>query len=121
MLAGPAVAADCGSANNQLALDQCAAAELQAADTTLNAAYQQILGRLRADPDTAQLLRAAQRAWLGFRDSECAFAASAAVQGSIYPMLVTGCRAGLTRQRALQLGTYLHCAEGDMVCPVPAR
>ena len=50
LLAGPAVAADCGNATSQLALDQCAAAELQAADTSLNAAYQQILGRLRGDP-----------------------------------------------------------------------
>ena len=120
LLAGPAVAADCSNATSQLALDQCAAAELQAADTTLNAAYQQILGRLRGDADTAQLLRAAQRAWLGFRDGECAFAASAATQGSIHPMLVASCRAGLTRQRAEQLGRYLHCAEGDMGCPVPA-
>ena len=50
LLAGPAVAADCGNATSQLALDQCAAAELQAADTSLNATYQQILGRLRGDP-----------------------------------------------------------------------
>lgn len=121
LLAGPAAAADCGNATSQLALDQCAAADLQAADATLNAAYQQILGRLRGDPETTQLLRAAQRAWLGFRDSECAFAASAATQGSIYPMLVASCRAGLTRQRAEQLGSYLHCAEGDMGCPCRHR
>ena len=120
LLAGPAVAADCSNATSQLALDQCAAAELQAADTSLNATYQQILGRLRGDADTARLLRAAQRAWLGFRDSECAFAASAGTRGSIYPMLVASCQAELTRQRAEQLVSYLHCAEGDMRLP-PCR
>lgn len=118
---GPAAAASCDNATSQLALNQCADAELEAADTALNAAYQQIIGRLEDDPDTVQLLRTAQRAWLDFRDRECTFAASAAAQGSIYPLIVATCRADLTQRRTEQLGRYLHCAEGDLGCPVPAH
>jgi uncharacterized protein YecT (DUF1311 family) len=119
LLAGPAVAADCDDTTNQLALNQCADAEFHAADTALNAAYQQIVGRLKDSPTALERLRAAQRAWVDFRDKECAFAASAAEQGSIHPLIITSCRTDLTKQRTEQLGRYVHCAEGDIGCPVP--
>jgi uncharacterized protein YecT (DUF1311 family) len=44
---------------------------------------------------------AARRAWLGFRDAECSFAASSVSGGSIYPMIFGECLAGLTAARAV--------------------
>ena len=57
---GPANAG-CGDATTQLELNQCAGAALRLADTLLNAAYQQSLGRLGDRPDAVQRLRAAAR------------------------------------------------------------
>ena len=118
VLAGPAAAADCDHAASQFALNRCADAALASAGMALDAAYQQIIRRLEGAPDTAGRLRTAQRAWLEFRDQECAFAGSAAAQGSIHPLLVATCRTDLTRQRT-ERGRYLRCAEGDLGCPVP--
>jgi uncharacterized protein YecT (DUF1311 family) len=55
------------------------------------------------------------------RDAECSFAASAAAQGTVYPMLVAQCRDGLTRKRIDDLTAYLRCEEGVLDCPVPAQ
>ena len=46
------------------------------ADAELNVLYRQITARLKDDKATTELLVAAQRAWVAFRDAECAFSAS---------------------------------------------
>lgn len=119
--AGSARAADCSTAVTQADLDACAAQQFQQADARLNADYRQILARLRDDAATASRFTAAQRAWLGFRDAECDFTTSQSLGGSIYPMLVSMCRADLTQKRVKDFEGYLHCGEGDMNCPVPSR
>lgn len=121
MLAGPAVAQDCGDDADQAALNQCADKAFAAADATLNDRYKAIMARLADDPDTRKLLVTAQRAWLDFRDKECRFAASGVEGGSIEPMIVSGCRQALTEARVAALEVYLACEEGDLSCPVPAE
>ena len=64
------------------------------------------------------LLVAAQKAWIGFRDAECAFAVSSTEGGTIYPMEFTLCEQDLTEKRTAALKAYLHCEEGDLSCPV---
>lgn len=49
--------------------------ELAAANKRLNSTYQKILSRMA--PDEQDKLRKAQRAWLSFRDLDCAWAFSA--------------------------------------------
>ena len=90
-------------------------------DAELNAAYREIIGRLAGDPEARQRLVAAQRAWIAFRDAECAFATASSADGSIYPTCCTrpACD-GLTGARLAQLHAYLNCQEGDLACPVPA-
>jgi uncharacterized protein YecT (DUF1311 family) len=71
-------------------------AQAQAADTTLNSAYKSLMSAL---PTAGQgRLRESQRAWIMFRDKECAFRASR------YPDAASpardACLAGLTQQRA---------------------
>jgi uncharacterized protein YecT (DUF1311 family) len=75
-----AQAESCDGAKTQAAMNQCADQDFESADTALNAAYRQIIGRLRAQAKERQLLVAAQRSWLAYRDAECSFAASG-VQG----------------------------------------
>lgn len=119
LAAASAAAEDCDSAETQADMTACADAAYRAADAKLNAAYKAIASRLTDDADARKLLVAAERAWIAFRDAECAFATSAASGGSIQPMLVASCRERLTAARATDLESYLHCEEGDLACPVP--
>jgi uncharacterized protein YecT (DUF1311 family) len=116
----PAAARDCNTEATQSDLNACAGEDLRKTDAALNETYNRIMARLRPNPPAAQALRDAQRAWIRFRDGECAFATIGVEGGSIRPMLEGQCRQQLTGQRVTQLRRYLSCREGDMDCPVPA-
>jgi uncharacterized protein YecT (DUF1311 family) len=118
ILAGPAMAADCPG-QTQSDLNMCADQALRTVDAALNASYKAILGRLKQNDGTRNKLVAAERAWLGFRDAECAFVAAGVQGGSIEPMIELNCRANLTKRRQKDLDGYLSCQEGDLTCPVP--
>ncbi len=119
-LSSPAFSQDCAPTDeSQLCLNVRAGADYEAEDARLNKAYHEIMQRLSDSPEDKKLLQAAQRAWIAFRDAECDFSTNDSKDGSIYPMLVSGCRADLTKARTEQLGAYLNCEEGDMSCPVP--
>ena len=109
------------SDESQTGMNICADAGYKAADKKLNATYGEIVKRLADDAGGKKLLQASQRAWIGFRDAECAFSASGVDGGSVYPMILSGCLEGLTNDRTEQLGDYLKCVEGDMSCPVPSE
>ncbi len=113
-----AAAMDCAD-QTQLGLHKCADADFQRADKALNDAYREVLRRLAGDEHKKQLLRAAEQAWVAFRDAECEFAVSATENGSIYPMENLICLGDQTRQRTKAVDAYLHCEEGDLSCPVP--
>jgi uncharacterized protein YecT (DUF1311 family) len=102
------------AAQTQIELNQGAAASFHRADKDLNAKYELLLRRAGAH---AAQFRAAQRAWIAFRDSECDFAASGAAGGSIYAMIFSQCLERLTRARIGAFDAYLACREGDLSCP----
>ncbi|MBA8838074.1 lysozyme inhibitor LprI family protein [Ochrobactrum sp. RH2CCR150] len=118
----PATAASnkCANAQDQATMTQCAGEDFSAADKKLNASFKEIQKRLADDADGKKLFVKAQRAWIAFRDAECAFTTADASGGSIYPMLVASCKTDLTKQRNEQFQKYLSCEEGDTSCPVPA-
>ena len=121
LLAGVARADDCANAMDQATMDECAGKDFDAADKKLNDAYKQIEGRLKDNAGSKKLLVDAQRAWVVFRDAECAFQGGPqANSGSVRPMVVANCQAGLTNLRLKDLQDYLHCEEGVLDCPVPA-
>jgi uncharacterized protein YecT (DUF1311 family) len=122
LLAGPAAAVPpgCSEESTQFDLDVCADQEFKAADAELNSTYTEIEKRLREYPDGAKRLIATEKAWIGFRDAECDFQTFWSRQGSIYPLLVSECFTTMTKQRTEQLKVYLHCEDGDTLCPVPA-
>jgi uncharacterized protein YecT (DUF1311 family) len=117
-LSASAFAAECED-QTQSGLNHCADAAYQRADAALNVAYKEITRRLKGDAAAMQLLVAAQKAWIGFRDAECGFANSANAGGSIYPMVYAQCLERLTKARTSDLRAYLKCGEGDLGCPVP--
>ena len=107
------------SDESQMGMNICADADYKAADAKLNAAYQEIMKRLSDDAEGRKLLQTAQRAWIAFRDAECAFSANDSKGGSIYPMLVSECLTELTNARTAQLKANLDCPEGDVSCALP--
>ena len=99
---------DCAQAMAQVELTFCAEQDWQRADADLNDAYKAALALMRqidaglaVDQQGAEAhLRAGQRAWVSFRDEACAAEGYVMHGGSAEPMVIYGCRAGLTRQRA---------------------
>jgi len=120
-LLSSAHAEDCQNAASQRELNNCAHAAYEKSDAELNALYKQVTGRLKGDADQTKLLVAAQRAWIAFRDAECAFVSAPTTGGSINPMVQANCRDRITSARVNDLKSYLQCTEGDVTCPLPPK
>lgn len=113
LIAFPAVAqeVDCATAEAQVELTYCAEQDWLAADADLNAAYGAARAMMQgidadlpaAERGAADFLRDGQRAWVTFRDATCAAEGYAMHGGSAEPMVIYGCRARLTQQRAADL------------------
>ena len=95
----------CADPHTQQAINACAEQEYQEADTALNVVYRQLLGKL-GNERKAQL-KAAQRAWLKFRDAHCTFDSTQYGEGSMKPTLYYGCLTTLTRARTEELQKHL--------------
>ncbi|MGO4563764.1 lysozyme inhibitor LprI family protein [Rhizobium sp. 2YAF20] len=104
-------AADCGNAATQMDMNSCSDQDYQAADAELNAQYKKTrAAMLELDTGLDASLRGAekallagQRAWIDYRDGECEAEGFQARGGSMEPMLVSGCKATLTRARTKEL------------------
>ncbi len=102
------------SARNQLEMTTCAATLAKEADDRLNAAYRDLLRYL--DGDGRAKLVSAQRAWIVFRDKDCAFVSSGG--GSISPMNDALCRAGHTENRIRDLTKWPPNADRSALKPL---
>src|SRR5277367_2920950 len=87
----------------QSEMNRCADLDARQADADLNRVYQELLSKLKNDDNATKKLRAAQRAWLAFRDAhlqELYPAKDKQVQyGSIYPMCYAQVGAAMTKER----------------------
>ena len=120
VLAGTSIARaqECDrSDDSQQMMNICAGEDYQAADARLNQAYQDLISS--DDADGKRLLQAAQRAWIAFRDAECAHSTAASAGGSIHAMEVSQCLTRLTNDRIKQLAASANCEEGDVSCASP--
>jgi uncharacterized protein YecT (DUF1311 family) len=90
----------CPGSQTQAELNQCASQAFQKADAELNKLYRQLM----KDAGTGEKakLRAAQLAWLKFRDAHCEYEAFGNTGGSIYPMVYGFCLEEVTRERVKQ-------------------
>jgi uncharacterized protein YecT (DUF1311 family) len=80
----------CAAAATQTEMNACTAREYQQHDAAMNDIYQRLLAKL-ADPRQKTLLQEAERAWIAYRDKQCAFQSSGTEDGSIHPLIVATC------------------------------
>jgi len=117
-LAGNAAVAaqpDCStSASTQLAIDQCVGRHMKAFDQKLNDTYRALLAKVSKEGEDR--LRAAQRAWLTWRDAQCAFETMGTRGGSVNSSVYGMCIDKLTQEQTKRLDAQLHCEDGDLSC-----
>jgi uncharacterized protein YecT (DUF1311 family) len=121
------VKADClDKAETTMEMNACAGEEYNAADAELNRVYQALLKKYKDDPKFLAKLRAAQRAWLAYRDAEREAKFPHADESSVhYGSLFTMCealyRAELTKERTDHLREWLDGAEEADACAGSVR
>ena len=91
----------CADAQSQTEMNMCWGNQYKAADAQLNSVYREFTSKLNPE-ETAQL-KAAQLAWIKFRDANCEFVADAYKGGSIRPMIAAMCLADVTSTRTSEL------------------
>ncbi|MFD1910633.1 lysozyme inhibitor LprI family protein [Halodurantibacterium flavum] len=115
--------AACANATTQADLTACAGARRDRADALLNDAYAQAVAAMRdldADPvqpgaqplAAEETLRAAQRAWIAYRDAACEAEGLRHAGGSIRSMMILDCHTRLTEARTADLRFLLSPDQG---------
>lgn len=92
----------CENAPSQYEADDCAHKEYVAADAELNKAYNQLASKLEDQEQRAQL-KAAELAWIKYRDTNCEFEGLFYKGGTMRPMIESFCKSGMTRARTAEL------------------
>jgi len=92
-------------AQTQGEMNREAAAEFQKADRELNKLYPQVVAKL--DAEGQEKLKAAQRAWVAFRDAQAALEADSARGGTMAPLLHSASLTATTQDRIKQLRAFL--------------
>jgi len=101
-------ALDCANAVTTPDMNECAAREQKVVEANLNRTYQQLLKDLN-DPDSAatkKKLVVAQRAWVKFREADCAAVYEHYAGGTIRNLMHSGCMRGRAEQRIKELGAF---------------
>ncbi len=110
----------CQGVQSQMALNQCYCNEYGKADAELNKVYQQVLSANAGEGQLTEKLKAAERAWLAFRDAqlEALYPTTGSdpreQYGSVYPMCYCMAQTQLTVQRTQQLKEMLKQTEGNV-------
>lgn len=94
-----AAAGPCDSANTQMEMNECSQKEFKKADARLNAIYAKLKKALASDKQALGNLRAAQRAWIQYRDLHCSAAQKQFAGGSIAPLILSNCMEETTKHR----------------------
>jgi uncharacterized protein YecT (DUF1311 family) len=106
---------DCGKFTTQMDLNTCAVDNFKSADKALNNVYQALMAK-QDEVASKQRLKAAQRAWIAFRDRECAFEVGPQeTGGTIWPTENAGCLEGITASRIRELKQAISCT--PLTCP----
>jgi uncharacterized protein YecT (DUF1311 family) len=98
-------------ANTQSEMTACASDEAARVDANLNTTYRALLARVASQPEALAKIKAAQKAWVAYRDAyiEATYPAKdkAAEYGSVYPLEVTLLRAKVTQRQLAALEDML--------------
>lgn len=107
-----------GKAVSQVEINKCADDEFKRADEEMNRAYENLLAKAARNPVAVRKIKAAQKAWLAFREAhlDAMFPAEdkAAAYGVVQPMCASMLRAELARDRTKVLETMANPEEGDV-------
>ncbi len=108
-------------AYTQVDMNACAGSDFERADKELNEVYQEILKRYHNSPQFLKNLRAAQRAWLVFRDAQLNMIyplaeSPKANYGSVFPMCWATIKADITFEREKELRRWLGPFEEKEAC-----
>ncbi len=98
-----------GQASNDTEVADCTGQQLDQENAALNATYKALTAELD-DNEKAKLVQA-ERSWIAFRDTECAFSASGEEGGTDWPVVLAACQLSLTSQRVKDLKGYLNSEE----------
>jgi uncharacterized protein YecT (DUF1311 family) len=93
---------DCNNPQTQAQMNYCASLSAKDSDKKLNQVYRQLQSSL-SDAQQKKRLTEAQRAWLKFREAQCAFEQGVYSGGSIAPTIYYSCLTEVTKQRTKQL------------------
>jgi uncharacterized protein YecT (DUF1311 family) len=95
----------------QSEMNHCADLDARQANADLNGVYGELLSKLKSDNSAIKKLRAAQRAWLAFKDARLQELYPAtdkqAEYGSMYPMCYAQVATAMTKERTAQLRRML--------------
>jgi len=92
----------CAAATNTLELNECAQRQFDRQEKQLNAVYQDTLKLLEGSA-TKQLLIAAQRRWVEFRQADCDAQRNLFEGGTVAPQVYLGCMVDHAKQRGKEL------------------
>ncbi|WP_087725559.1 lysozyme inhibitor LprI family protein [Pandoraea sp. PE-S2T-3] len=104
----------CDNPQDQTTMNACAGKSLAASDKKLNETYNALVKKV--GPAGKSKLLSAQRAWLAWRDAQCAFETMGTDGGSIHAAMYASCADELTQAQTKRLDGQLHCQEGDLSC-----
>jgi uncharacterized protein YecT (DUF1311 family) len=100
-----------GKAKTQTEMNACAKDEAARVDAELNDIYRTLLTKTSSEPEAVAKIKAAERAWIAYRDAylDAMYPAEnkQAEYGSVYPMEVDLLRAQLTRQHVAAVSQLL--------------
>ena len=99
----------CDDAQTQFEMNQCARRESEAADAELNKVYNRLAAKLE-DEQRAQL-KAAELAWIKYRDTNCEFESAFYKGGTMRPMVHSYCLARMTNERTAELKQQIETDE----------
>jgi uncharacterized protein YecT (DUF1311 family) len=96
----------CANAQTQAEMNECQGREYKKADAALNAAYKQLVAKIEDEGERASL-KAAQLAWIKYRDANCEFESYLNKGGTMYSLVYDGCLTALTQERTRHLRDLL--------------
>ncbi|MFC7517182.1 lysozyme inhibitor LprI family protein [Herbaspirillum sp. GCM10030257] len=83
----------------------CIQKELERQDARLNRVYQKYSASLA--PNVLKSLREAQRAWVQYRNKDCAWAGAPDENATLGPLIIDGCHLDMTVRRANEFESFL--------------
>ena len=96
----------CANAPTTPEMRDCAGKEYKKADDELNRVYRQLIAKID-DEGRKTALKAAQLAWIKYRDANCDFASYLNRGGTIEPVVRYNCITEMTGARMRNLRAYL--------------